>query len=561
MHSFSRLVIAVLSCAFAAHAAPEVKLGNTTVVGRDATITVLGGVFKSKQDFFGGIPYAEPPLGNLRLKPTVLKTSPGGDTFNASQYGPSCLQPPTANDPQDSLDEDCLRINILRPANISADAKLPVLFWTYGGGFQGGSTPIFNASAIVALSEFRKTPVIYVNFNYRLGPLGFPQGAEAARRGALNLALHDQLTALEWVQRNIGIFGGDKTKVTVFGESAGSIMTAVQFLNPSFSKWARAAIFESGQAATPHLLPAQDREKSWADFVGAVPGCASVAGSNNTFDCLKAANASAIQQGLVASIAEADELFAWDPTVDGDGGFIPDLPSRLFENGTFAKLPFIAGTNLDEGPASPTFNYSTENLRNYIIANLTPPYVSEAELKKAADRILQLYPDVPALGSPFNTGNETFGLPTGYKRLAAIYGDVAFQSQRRLWQQTAANAGVKSFGYLFTQPNDIIPQPVLGVPHGLELLFVYGGAFPFGISAIKLSIAMMDYWLSFATSLNPNDGKGFPRPTWPQYTSEHQVLLQLNGNNITAIPDTFRKEQIDFINQNPVTFAHRRSFL
>ncbi|KAK7041842.1 hypothetical protein VNI00_009131 [Paramarasmius palmivorus] len=319
MRSFSRLLIAVLSCTFSALAAPEVQLGNTTVVGMDYTLTV-GGLFTSKQEFFGGIPYAEPPLGDLRLKPTVLKTSLGGDTFNASQYGPSCLQPPTTDDPPLVLDEDCLTINIIRPANISADAKLPVLFWTYGGGFQAGSTPIFNASAIVALSVFRGTPVVYVSFNYRTGPLGFPQGAEAARRGALNLALHDQLTALEWVQRNIGIFGGDKTK-----------------------------IFESGQAATPHLLSAQDREKSWTDFVGAVPGCASVAGSNNTFDCLKTANTSSILQGLVTSIAEADELFAWDPTVDGNGGFIPDLPSRLFENGTFAKLPFIAGTNLDEG--------------------------------------------------------------------------------------------------------------------------------------------------------------------------------------------------------------------
>ncbi|KAK7019641.1 hypothetical protein VNI00_018026 [Paramarasmius palmivorus] len=558
MRSSPRLLIAVLSCAFSALAAPEVKLGNTTVVGRD--LTVLGAF---NQDFFGGIPYAEPPLGNLRLKPTVLKTSPGGDTFNASQFGLSCLQP---NQPSNLISEDCLTINIVRPAGISADAKLPVLFWTYGGGFQAGSANIYNASAIVALSVARGTPVVYVNFNYRLGPLGFPQGAEAARRGALNLALHDQLTALEWVQRNIGTFGGDKTKVTVFGESAGAIMTAVQFLNPSFSKWARAAIFESGSAATPHLLPAQDRENSWTDFVGAVPGCASLAGSNNTFDCLKTANTSSILQGLVTSIAEADELFAWDPTVDGYGGFIPDLPSRLFKKGIFAKLPFIAGTNLDEGtlftPASPSFDYSTDNLRNFIIANLSPPYVSEAQLDSAADRIIQLYPDIPALGSPFNTGNETFGLPAGFKRFAAINGDIAFQSQRRFWQQTAANAGVKTFGYLFTQPNVDIPQR--GVSHGSEVVFVYGAALASGnasVSAVTLSTAMIEYWVSFATSLDPNDGKGVPRPVWPQYGPKSQVLLQLNGDNITTIPDTFRKEQIDFINQNPVTFAHRRSLL
>jgi acetylcholinesterase len=100
----------------------------------------------------------------------------------------------------------------------------------------------YNGSAIVAEAAIRGTPVIYVNFNYRVGPLGFPQGSEAAERGALNLGLKDQLVALEWVQANIGAFGGDKTKVTVFGESAGAESIAIHMLQPSFVKLARAAV-------------------------------------------------------------------------------------------------------------------------------------------------------------------------------------------------------------------------------------------------------------------------------------------------------------------------------
>ncbi|ESK84656.1 extracellular triacylglycerol lipase precursor [Moniliophthora roreri MCA 2997] len=552
----SRLVTVLFSCTLGAFGAPQVKLGNTTVVGREDTILGL-----AKLDFFGGIPFAEPPLGKLRLKRPVLKTSPGGQTFDASQFGPACLQP---GQPVTAVSEDCLTINVFRPSGISADAKLPVLFWTYGGGFQGGAASIYNASAIVATGVARGTPLIYVNYNYRLGPLGFPQGAEAQRRDVLNLALSDQVAALEWVQRNIGTFGGDKTKVTVFGESAGAIMTAAQFLNPYFSKWARAGIFESGSAATAHLLTGQEREGSWTSFVKAVPECAALVGSNDTFDCLQSVNSSSILQGLVASIAEASELFPWSPAIDGPGGFIPDLPSRLFKKGIFARLPFIAGTNLDEGQyKSPGFDYSTENLRNSIIANLSPPDVSPQQLASAAERLTELYPDVPALGSPFNTGNETFGLPSGYKRFAALNGDVAFQSQRRFWQQTMANAGIKTFGYLFTQPTPGI-DPALGVAHGTEVPFVYG--LPLvtpnaTASATRISQVMIEYWVSFATSLNPNDGKGRPRPVWSQYTPQNQVLIQLNGDNTTLIPDNYRQEQISFINQNPVTFAHRRSLL
>lgn len=112
----------------------------------------------------------------------------------------------------DLMPEDCLTINIFRPSGATELSSLPVLFWTHGGGYQTGPASSFNGSALVAQSVQRGTPIIYVNFNYRLGPLDFPQGAEAASRGILNLALKDQLAALEWAQRNIGAFGGDKDK-------------------------------------------------------------------------------------------------------------------------------------------------------------------------------------------------------------------------------------------------------------------------------------------------------------------------------------------------------------
>ncbi|PBK58402.1 alpha/beta-hydrolase, partial [Armillaria solidipes] len=284
----------------------------------------------------------------------------------------------------------------------------------------------FFGGRMVVLSTQVGTPVIYVNYNYRLGPLGFPQGQEADNRGQLNLRVRDVLTALEWVQQNIGLFGGDKTKVTIFGESAGAMLTNLVLLNASISNFARAAAYEL-----------------------------------------------------------AIEDVAFYPVLDGpSGAILPDLPTRLWVKGQFATIPFISGTNLDEA---------------------FPPYLSDTIL----DRLLGLYPDDPSLGSPYGTGNETFGLPVGWKRVASMTGDLTFDAQRRTWTQTAAQAGVQAYGYQFTQ-NRSTSTAELGVYHSSEIDFVYGqlNSSSEPASSILLSEMMVDYWVSFATSLDPNDGLG-----------------------------------------------------
>ncbi|KAK7007697.1 carboxylic ester hydrolase [Favolaschia claudopus] len=529
--------------ALTVNAVPTVKLGKTSVIGQS--------IPTFRQELFAGIPYAEPPLGNLRLRPPVLKASIKSRTFKATDFGPACLQ--TVRQSASSVSEDCLTINILRPAGITSYAKLPVVR-VYGGAFIEGSSMIFNGSGIVAQSVFRGTPIIYVNFNYRLGPLGFPQGQEAGNRGALNLGIKDQITALQWLQLHIESFGGDKSKVTVFGESAGSIMTSILFLNSPLPKLARAAILESGSQATPSVFTDDRNEEDWRNFVRGVPSCAGIATSGSTFGCLHNATTSELLSGFASSLAETTHEFPFVPVIDGPGGLIPDLPSVLLKRGQFARLPFIAGTNLDEGTlfAPMTIN-STQEIHDVITA-LVSPSVSPTKLERSVQKILQLYPDDPSLGSPFNTGNATFGLSSQFKRTAAIAGDITFQSQRRFWMDTAAHVGVPAFGYLFTQPQ---PPSFLGVSHGSEILYVYGTPNDTSTSAISISHIMTDYWISFATSLTPNDGKGIvSRPKWTQYTPKHKAVIQLNGTNLTMIPDNFRQEQIAFINSDPVIWRH-----
>ncbi|KAJ7286289.1 extracellular triacylglycerol lipase precursor [Mycena rebaudengoi] len=541
----------VLLAAFA-HASPTIKFGNTTLTG--STINNV--------EFYGAIPYAEPPIGNLRYRPPVPRNRLSQATFDASKYGLGCLQPPLTN----PSSEDCLTINIFKPAGVAKNQMLPVMAWIYGGGYLVGSSSTYNASNIVAQSISRGTPIVYVSFNYRLGPLGFPVGAEAQKRGALNLGLKDQLVALKWMQDNIAFFNGDKSKVTVFGESGGSMSISIFYLNSHLKGLARAAIFESGGAAIIGLFNADHRQADWDNYVRFVPECAHLAGTPDTFKCMQGvANSTTLAIASLRALGQANVIYPWTPTIDGPGGLLPDLPSVFIKRGQFAHLPFIAGNTLDEGTffTPPDMN-STEKMKTWMMSNYTSTPAQSRKLEIAVDKMLKLYEDNPALGSPYNTGNETFGLGREYKGYASIAGDLMFDSQRRAWLQAASKVGVKSYGYLFSDPSPPRAPPAyvsfpiavenFGVTHTAELLYVYGAQ---PASAAKLATAMIDYWVSFANSLDPNDNHGSKRPTWTPYTSgRDEKILQLNGEMTVMIPDNYRKEQIDFINSNRAVWNH-----
>lgn len=179
----------------------------------------------------------------------------------------------------------------------------------------------------------------------------------------------------------------------------------------------------------------EQAETSWQAFAAAVPECASDADTQDTFDCLRGVNSSSISQAVVATGFTS----SFGPVIDGPGGLLPDLPSRLFQRGHFARLPSIAGTNLDEGSNlfhshyicianvcfvgalfTPQNINSSDTIRETLIAISSPSPRGPAALAAAVETILKLYPDIPADGSPFNTGNKTFGLSSQYKRSAAI---------------------------------------------------------------------------------------------------------------------------------------------
>ena len=200
----------------------KARSGNT---GSAPLAHTLNGTYQGRhlpsfdQDLFLGVPFANAPrLDN----PTSLNIT-WSDTHNASEYGPTCYGFGSNTLLNLTQSEDCLNLNVIRPASANATSGLPVLLWIYGGGWRqdASADPMWNLSYIVNASVYQDQPILGVSINYRLSFLGFPGGAQAADAGITNLGLKDQRTALQWVQENIAAFGGDPRKVTIWGESAG----------------------------------------------------------------------------------------------------------------------------------------------------------------------------------------------------------------------------------------------------------------------------------------------------------------------------------------------------
>ncbi|KAG8680975.1 hypothetical protein FRC11_001741, partial [Ceratobasidium sp. 423] len=306
-------------------------------------------------DSFLSIPYAQPPVDSLRFKPPQAWTPTGSNaTVNATTYGYSCPQGNPDYYYASYTSEDCLTLHLWKPSNITE--KLPVMVWIYGGGFYFGTAEAYEGWYMVQPSIAIGKPIIYVAMNYRTGIFGFPPGTKAAEKGALNLGLKDQRLALEWVQENIEYFGGDKTKVTLFGESAGAISTTYQSLykGGDIGGAFRGMIMQSGSPSSVNVPPADDPVQEQAyQFVVNATGCTS---SSDTFECLRNASSDVLQKANQNVLQVPLEWRGPDqgpvvlgPVLAPGDDFLPELPSVSIHAGRYAKVPFINGDVKDEG--------------------------------------------------------------------------------------------------------------------------------------------------------------------------------------------------------------------
>ena len=510
-------LVLFVSQAVAARASDQVTIPDGTLQGS----TVAGTNVRA----FLGIPFAAPPVGELRWQPPQ-PVHPWHGVRKAVAFGPRCMQRNVYSDMvfrDKGPSEDCLYLNVWTPAQ-SASEHLPVMFWIYGGGFQAGATSEPRQEGM----NLAKKGVVVVSCNYRLAIFGFLAypglAKESPHHASGNYGLMDQIAALRWVRKNISAFGGDPHNVTIFGESAGSWSVSQLMASPLAKGLFQKAIGESGGSfgAGPQLHSAPSlaqSEKSGQKFARSI-GADSLA-------ALRAIPADKLLQ-------ESAKGHFW-PNIDGY--VLPQSVYRIFAEGQQSHVPLLAGWNKDETMGN---LYSKKNppTANNLIKEIKKRFGPEAK------QAMKFYPH--ATQAEVRQSTET---------LASDFFTVYVTWK---WLEMANKTGDSPvYHYIFTRTppeplsntDDGVPLVKLGARHSAEIPYVFGvlhwKKIPWQPVDFKVSDAMMTYWSNFAKTGNPN-GNGLPH--WPRYTAPEWEAMHL-GKEIQASPSTSQK-RFEFIDSS-----------
>ncbi|KAF2109203.1 Alpha/Beta hydrolase protein [Lophiotrema nucula] len=533
-------------------------------------VTVLNGTYEGihlpafSQDIFLGIPFAQDTGGLNRFRPPQALNTTWNGTRAAKQYGDACPDFRPDEDAAYGMSEDCLSINVVRPAGLKEGEKVPVLVWIHGGSYQVGTSglPNYNLTWLVQRSVEIGKPIIGTSINYRKGGWGMLYSREVQGTGNTNNALRDMRTGLAWIQENIGSFGGDKENITIWGESAGSFAVGQLLLSygGKTDGLFHRSIQESGSASTA-WYNGSDWYQPIYDKIVEQSNCIDWP---DTLECLRTISYETIFPFLDSSKVGGP---GWYPTVDGD--IIPNYPTELLHSGRFAHVPHLYGTNSDEGTdnAPPGVINTDEDIYAYLYGSTGFDFPSDV-----VNTILRLYPDDPAQGIPLNTGSERFAEEGyQYKRIAAIVGDVFYHAPRlddARWYSKYSDTFIYRFNTRPFQNNtnatftDTVPHlapAYKGVQHFSEVAFVFGnpqfvGPWP---EYQALSKQMSAQWINFITGSNPNDDG---LPMWPKYSDGERglnLVLQANGrgqNGSYVEEDVYRLEGREYL----IKWARRR---
>jgi para-nitrobenzyl esterase len=503
-----------MACTLAATAAPAVaQIARVHVTGGTIAGTLADGLAQ-----FKGIPFAAPPVGALRWKaPQPLR--PWHEVRQTTAFGPACMQGTLGGAggrvPSGiSVSEDCLYLNVWTPAKTPQE-KLPVIAWIYGGGFTAGmtSTPLYDGT------HFAQKGVVFVSISYRVGSFGFlatPELSRESGHGSGNYGLLDQIAGLKWIQRNIAKFGGDPSKVTLLGHSAGGFAVSMLAGSPLARGLFRAAIAESGSNFDPPedspwagttietLRMSEGAGEKWLDSLGA--------------STLKEARALPAAKLVAAQRTRGGPRF-WPPV---DGYVIVGDQYDLWRDGRFNDTPILVGDVSDE---SAGFG-----------VRKTDPAAFEAAVRsgygKEADAILAAYPhatDAEATRSGTQLSSDTI-----------------FDWNQFTWARLESSYGKhKAYMYYFNLPTARDPN---GSGHGQEVAYVFGNLGLPGRPApttgdMAISKEMQDYWINFATTGDPN-GQGLP--AWPAFTANAPLVMQFGLESGPApIPHLDRLKLLD----------------
>ncbi len=457
---------------------------------------------------FKGIPFAAPPVGDLRWRePQPVK--PWQGERSADQFGPRCMQTSRlgAIDPLNPrMSEDCLYLNVWTPAHAAND-KLPVMVWIYGGSFNvgAGSEPWYNGA------NLSKNGVIVVTLNYRLDVFGFlahpDLTTESEHHASGNYGLLDQLAALAWVKRNIAAFGGDPDRVTVFGESAGSLSVSALMASPLGRGLFARAIGESGAMLYPDSSPYARLTLAKAEQAGV------------TFAELLLAHSMAELRAKPAEdvLDAAAKNAAAVGTVRGpilEGYVLPANAAELFAKGQQNDVPLLAGSNMDEGTLfanrvqpQPTPGSFLDQVRTFFGSH--------------AEAVLKIY--------PADTPEQTKA------SFAALLGDQLISYPTWLWETLQAKTGkapIYRYSFELRPPApdvSLTPLAAQGVFHSAEILYAFDNLqvreWSWRPEDRKMAELVSTYWVNFAKNGDPN-APGLPE--WPKYTGPNGSVMRLS---------------------------------
>jgi para-nitrobenzyl esterase len=477
---------------------------------------------------FKGVPYAAPPVGDLRWKPPQAVT-PWPGVRKATGFAPRCMQGRIFEDMvfRDEPSEDCLYLNVWTPSTPPSNS-LPVMVWIHGGGFVAGSASEPRQDG----ERLAEKGVIVVGINYRLGAFGFfahPELTKESGHGASgNYGLLDQVAALQWVHRNIAAFGGDPARVTIFGESAGSFSVSALMASPLARGLFQRAIGESGAFFTVGDGPLAPKSLAASEEAGLRFG------ESLGADSPAALRARSADDVLKASLGR----MPWfGPTIDGY--VLPESAYATFAVGKQSRVPLLAGWNADESRSTVTLAAEKPTAKTF--ADRT-----RARFGDTAEAILKAYPaasDAEALESAASLASDMF---TGYATWK--------------WIEMHLETGHSPvFRYSFDRVIPIAPdtkpngRPVtakdIGARHAGEIEYVFGALaslpkVPWEAVDGELSDLMMSYWSNFARSGDPN-WAGLPK--WPRYDKEsgYQVLHLGDATHAASDARRSRYEALD----------------
>ncbi len=480
---------------------------------------------------YRGIPYAAPPVGELRWRPPqpaqhwqgVRESFAFGAAAPQHPVGLATMFPGLSL--QAKTSEDCLYLNVWAPARRSAE-PLPVMVWIHGGGYIFGA----DSQGLYDGANLARRGVVVVGMNYRLGPLGFlshPQlSAESPQGSSGNYGILDQIEALKWVRRNAGAFGGDPTRVTIFGESAGGNSVYTLLMSPLAKGLFQRAISQSGATlAFAHTKqshfgyrPAETAGLEFAKKCGAAEGSGQLA-------ALRAMSADDLMKATAGfdaprSLEFRSDRLRFGPVVDG--WVIPDDPMTLFEKGQINGVPLIVGANANEGSL---FTMSSPLPKG---ADEYRDLLEKSFGKPAAATVAQLYP------------------PSNLRRsVADLMGDYLFVAPCRYVARTMQQAKNPVYLYHFAHPTPGPMGKLLGAHHGAEIAYAFDNL---QLAPQRSSVdnhlrdVLAGYWVQFAATGNPNKS-GLPE--WPAFDPASDRCLVIKDTFETA--NGLRKAKLDAI--------------